>query len=298
MTKFSNAQCRRLANDVINATTITEQIQLLSDAIDNLPSDAPGWKTALLKLKLWLIDARMRGFDNAKLAFKVFAKGNGKLPFWSFSTLPGTTCPGAGECLSFCYSFTSWRFPSSFCRQLQNTILIMSEDGRERIAQEFNALRIGAIVRLYVDGDFDSVQTVEFWFALLATREDIWAYGYSKSWVELLAYAESGVAFPQNYVLNLSSGSLHGDDMRSRMASLPITRGEFRAVAIDTEGLPNGVKRYDDRVYHDRVRKASLEQTGQRVFSCPGKCGSCRFASGMHACGDKNFIVPIAIGIH
>ncbi len=32
-------------------------------------------------------------------------KGNSKLPFAAFSTLPGITCPGAGECLEWCYSF-------------------------------------------------------------------------------------------------------------------------------------------------------------------------------------------------
>ena len=54
--------------------------------------------------------------------FKIFTKGNGKLPFYSFSSLPGVTCPGAGDCLKFCYSFRSWRYPAAFFRQIQNTI--------------------------------------------------------------------------------------------------------------------------------------------------------------------------------
>ena len=44
-----------------------------------------------------------------KLPYNVFKVGNSKLPFLNFSTLPGSTCPGAGECLNYCYSFKSWR---------------------------------------------------------------------------------------------------------------------------------------------------------------------------------------------
>jgi hypothetical protein len=298
MTKFSNAQCKRLANDILSARTITEQIGYLSAALDSLPRDAPGWRTALLKLQLWLVRARMLGMEHAKPAYGIFSKGNGKLPFWSFSALPGVTCPGAGACLEFCYSFTAWRFPYAFARQLQNTILLRSESGRQAVRNAFDALRENAIVRLYVDGDFESIDIVQFWFDALGDREDIRAYGYSKSWVELLAYAELGHAFPSNYVLNLSSGSLHSDDTRARMLALPITRGDFGAVGIDTQGLPRGVKRYNSREYHSRVRSAALEQTGKRIFSCPGKCGDCRASAGMHACGDRHFVIPIAIGIH
>ena len=298
MTKFSNAQCKQLASDILGARTITDQIGYLSAAIDSLPRDAPGWRTALLKLKLWLIDARMLGVDNAKPAYSIFSKGNGKLPFWSFSALPGVTCPGAGECLEFCYSFTAWRFPYAFARQLQNTLLLRSEGGRQAVRNAFDALRQDAIVRLYVDGDFESIDIVRFWFDALGNRQDVRAYGYSKSWVELLAYAELGNAFPANYVLNLSSGSVHSDDMRARMLALPITRGDFVALDIDTAGLPRGVKRYSSRDYHNRVRLSALETIGARVFSCPGKCGECRFKSGMHACGDRDFVVPIGIGVH
>jgi len=58
------------------------------------------------------------------------AKGNMKLPFVAYSTLPMTSCPGAGGCAvgldekgkkyGYCYSFTAWRYPDSFARQFRN----------------------------------------------------------------------------------------------------------------------------------------------------------------------------------
>jgi hypothetical protein len=49
--------------------------------------------------------------------------GNIKLPFAAFSTLPQVTCGGAGDCLKWCYSFKSWRYPAPYFRQLVNTLL-------------------------------------------------------------------------------------------------------------------------------------------------------------------------------
>ena len=64
------------------------------------------------------------GLRESRTAFNVFTEGNSKLPFYSWSTLPQWTCPGAGDCLRFCYSFRAWRYPAAFCRQLQNTLLL------------------------------------------------------------------------------------------------------------------------------------------------------------------------------
>ena len=36
-----------------------------------------------------------------KVPFAIFAKGNGKLPFFSFSAVPVFTCPGMGACESY-----------------------------------------------------------------------------------------------------------------------------------------------------------------------------------------------------
>lgn len=61
----------------------------------------------------------------------VAAKGNMKLPFASYSTLPMASCPGAGSCATnlvrgekkgYCYSFTAWRYPDAFARQFRNCL--------------------------------------------------------------------------------------------------------------------------------------------------------------------------------
>ena len=119
-------------------------------------------------------------------AFSIFVKGNGKLPFYAFSALPKYSCPGAGDCLEWCYSFRAWRYPAAFFRQLQNTILLTYRP--ETISDAFLSLPIGIGCRLYVDGDFESSDRVAFWMKLLEQRTDVNAYGYSKSWAELLEY--------------------------------------------------------------------------------------------------------------
>jgi hypothetical protein len=238
-------------------------------------------------------------------------KGNTKLPFAAFSTLPIVTCPGAGACggidqlsgkpdlaEAYCYSLRAWRYPCAFLRQAMNTLLLRFN--RRAIIQAFQALPNAITLRLYVDGDFDSEQTALFWFNLLRQRNDIECYGYSKSWHILLALANR---VPSNYVLNISSGSLfdHDSELKARMLALPFVRGEFIAVQIDGKH-PRGFARFKSADYHRAVRAAADSIGVGKVFSCPGQCGSCT-GSG-HACGSKRddgrFLVPItiAIGVH
>ena len=229
-------------------------------------------------------------------AFTVIAKGNGKLPFLAFSSLPGRGfCPGAGDCLKFCYSFRAWRYPAAFSRQAQNSILMQTETGRAAIVSALdNAARKikGGRVdfRLYVDGDFASVSEIDFWFRTLAARGRIAAYGYSKSWGEFLQYADKGGKFPANYLLNLSSGSVHADDVKTRMRELPVTRGEFIAVNIGrkVQSSDHGTRE------HNRELRAAY---GAKAFTCPGKCGDC--TKGGHACGLDTFRnIPVIIAVH
>jgi len=220
--------------------------------------------------------------------FKIINQvGNIKLPFAEFSTLPGYTCPGAGKCLTYCYSYKAWRYPAAFFRQLQNTLIIGS--GRyDLIEDAFMAIPRGAHLRLYVNGDIDSLETLEFWFELLTSRPDVRAYGYSKSWDIFLEYDGE---FPTNYVLNISNGSAYDadDSKRNRLKSLPITRGEFIGVPIDHK--LSG--KYGAREYKSAVRESASE----KGFLCPGRCGECTKTT--HACGDMRFSnIPILIGIH
>ncbi len=232
------------------------------------------------------------------IPFSIFKDGgNSKLPFVSFSTIPGATCPGAGDCLNVCYSFKAWRYPAAFFRQLQNFYLMNSKKGRDIIASEFKSLKLKRgksflNLRLYVDGDFRSVNDLTFWMNLLFLRPEIKAYGYSKSWKEFLIYDSLKLNFPENYLLNLSSGSIHDDDVKNRMKQLSCVRGEFINVDIPKEfDAPIGAR---TREYKNAV-KTSLGD--RRAFVCPGLCGSC--TPNGHACGSDRFKgVTIAIATH
>jgi hypothetical protein len=212
--------------------------------------------------------------------------GNSKLPFYAFSSLPGVTCPGAGDCLKFCYSFRAWRYPDAFARQIQNAFLMRFYP--DTIKAAFNAIPDGSDFRLYVDGDFASVSDVDFWFSLLLSRPSIKAYGYSKSFTELLSYNGT---YPSNYALNVSSGHNHSDDTVNLIKALPITRGEFRAVSVGFKVKSN---MHGTKVVNDALRIKSNE----RIFPCPGKCGSCTGKG--HACGMLDSLKGriIAIAIH
>ena len=221
-----------------------------------------------------------------KVPFAIFAKGNGKLPFFSFSAVPVFTCPGMGACESFCYSFKSWRYPCALYRQLLLTVLVKEQN--IALTSAFNSLPQGATIRLYVDGDFDSMATLEYWFTLLRNRPDIQAYGYSKSWPLFTSYKGE---FPSNYKLNLSSGGKHTDT--SAISKLSITRGEFIAVPIDKQLQGQ----YDNADYKSAVRTSAKQQGIDKAFICPGKCGTCTKKG--HACGLDTFSdIPIVIGIH
>lgn len=248
------------------------------------------WVRDLTKLAATLCDGIPR--------FTVLhSKGNSKLPFLSFSALPVVACPGAGECASFCYSLKSWRYPAAFCGMAQNTMLLHTATGRDVIrgAMDYELTRrqnAGRTVdfRLYVDGDFDSVATVAFWFDLLRTTPQLKCYGYSKSYTELLAYAKTGSTLPANYVLNISSGHNHSADTVAKVKALSITRGDFIA-------LVPVAKQSTGRDLAAQHRAA----TGRKAFPCPGECGSCRTVGGQnaHACGDARLAgVDVIIAMH
>jgi len=231
-------------------------------------------------------------------AFSIFAKGNSKLPFYAFSSMAILDCAGYGECGKWCYSKSAWRNPNAAGRQISNSMLLRHEAGRNLIAGQLLKLPKGIVFRLYVDGDFDSIETLRYWMDLLKLRPDVQAYGYSKSWAEFLALELQDYAWPSNYLLNLSSGSRHPDSMRDLMAKLPITRGEFLAVPVDAGHIRNGSyksRRADGfKDYAANVRK----NASTKVFVCSGQCGDC-LPAGRHACGDEKFRnVPIAIGVH
>lgn len=236
---------------------------------------------------------------------EIFENGNGKLPFYAFSSLAGIDCPQAGACLygangelmgGFCYSFKAWRYPAAFMRQLINSLRLRTKAGRDEIVAAWMELPRGATVRLYVDGDFASPDILAFWMRLCVARPDLQVYGYSKSWRLLLSYdSATGGRWPSNYLLNLSSGGNGTEAEKRAVAALPIARGEFIAVNTARDhGRAYQSKRNDG--FADYARDVR-ESAGKRVFVCSGKCGDCT-PSG-HACGSEKFRgVPIAIGVH
>jgi hypothetical protein len=246
----------------------------------------------------------VRFLDTGKLEFSIFAEsGNIKLPFLAFSSLAVATCPGMGSCADYCYSMRAWRYPAAMFRQIQNTLLLANESGRDMIRAEFARIlnkrkfaeKDRVDFRLYVDGDFSNESDMGFWFDLIRDNPKVAAYGYSKSWGVFRAYQNAGNTFPSNYVLNLSSGSAYeGDAEITRyMESLPVTRGHFVAVPIKTDrkySAPKG--EYREPGYRAAVREAFQE----KAFVCPGQCGTCTGKG--HACGISSIGVPIVIGIH
>jgi len=251
-----------------------------------------GWRGALERLEAGQLP-------------EIFENGNGKLPFYAFSSLAGVDCPQAGACLygangellgGFCYSFKAWRYPAAFMRQLINSLRLRTKAGRDEIVAAWMALPRNVTVRLYVDGDFASPEILAFWMRLCVARPDLQVYGYSKSWRLLLSYdSATGGRWPSNYLLNLSSGGNGTDAEKLSVSRLPIARGEFIAVnTAKDHGRAYQSKRNEG--FADYARDVR-ESAGRRVFVCSGKCGDCT-PSG-HACGSEKFRgVPIAIGVH
>jgi len=243
-----------------------------------------GWQTNLAKLS----DA----IATHSPKYSIFALGgNSKLPFVAFSTLPGVTCPGAGDCIDFCYSYRAWRYPAAFARMAQNAYFMRFAP--EIIATEFAKIasnRENFDFRLYVDGDFANGADVAFWMNLLHMTPNARAYGYSKSFAALLGFDLVG-QWPENYKLNISSGHNASDSMVEYVKNLPIVRGEFVAVSIGKK------VRSTDHGKHETNLAIRAAFPGEKVFPCPGTCGNCTGKG--HACGMGELKgIKIAIAMH
>jgi hypothetical protein len=293
------------------------------------------YRSAIAKFREWLKDP-----IHKETPFDIFAKGNKKLPFWTWSTLPGVTCPGAGACLTkengkrgWCYSFSSWRYIYPYFRQLQNTILIRLAD-KSPIERDARAkFEPGQVVRLYVDGDIDSLDTLTYWMHFVDRFPEVQFYGYSKSWGIFQQWHDrNGGRWPSNYVINLSSGT----SLERRYANEPevfrgivdrmrnlvnpetghrLVRGTFRAIKVEGTKAPKmnkeemeaGVWKKNRPKFEAhraavaakaRELKITGDTDGKGIFVCPGYCGAC-LPRGGHACGRTDMKdVAIVIGIH
>jgi len=266
----------------------------------------PAWEAGAVKILDWL-KAPIK--DAIFTPFSMFAFKNAKLPFLSWSTLPGFNCPGALECWlaakGFCYSLKAWRYPAPLFRQLQNTLIERSLAYRGLIHAELKKLLnsrkfSGQIVpfRLYVDGDFASVQGLRFWMNTLKKFPQLKAYGYSKSLHLFKELDQSGYTWPTNYALNLSSGGKYQNGpVFDYVKNMSITRGEFIAVNTTKDTL----KAWKENKLTAAQRRDIKQQVNSRkTFICPGKCGECTLIKeNPHACGnierfkDVKILIPI-----
>lgn len=262
--------------------------RVLREHAEMEPVKERGWNDWLNRIANWIDDGM--DFDTPT---NVFIKGNGKLPFWSFSTLPGGSfCPGAGSCLSWCYSFKSWRNPPAFCRQLVNTLLMRHR--RQIIDAAWQKLPANQHVRLYVDGDIGNDTELRWWMKMCKDRSDLKVYGYSKSFGVFLKAEADGIVWPDNYVLNLSGGHKYDNIIVERMKLLPIVRGEFIGLDI---GRKVKSSEHGTKDVNKALREKAKEMGLGKVFTCPGKCGEC--TKSVHACGSKRFDgIPVVIAVH
>ena len=259
-----------------------------------------GWYLAADKLRRWINAPIESDFT----PFKPWAIGNSKLPFLSWSTLPGVNCPGAGSCWlggnGFCYSIKAWRYPNAFARQLQNTILESGPFGRAVILQHLDRQlkrpkfknMDKVTLRLYVDGDFSSLEILKFWMDAIKARPKLEVYGYSKSLHLFKELSETGYEFPSNYTLNGSGGSIYENSpTAAAVAKLSIFRGDFIAVPVQKSTLKAWRAGALDKVQSKEIRS----QFNEKVFICPGKCGTCTKQG--HACGNKDTFQDVKIVI-
>ena len=130
---------------------------------------------------------------------------------------------------------------------------------------------------LYVDGDFSNIKDLKNWMKLLKKNSKINTYGYSKSLNLFLQLVDSKFNFPKNYVLNLSNGGIY-DSLKKFLINEPFVRGNFTAVKGD--------------------KKTIRKQFKNKIFICPGDCGSCTNIG--HACGNMDVFqnMEIVIPIH
>jgi hypothetical protein len=288
---FLTAQLTRSSRDNFAPAVI---IDILKNIITRAKwLNKSSWERYALKLFNWLHEPIKTAINTP---FTMFTAGNAKLPFLSWSTLPGFNCPGALDCWAlakgWCYSLKAWRYAPPFMRQLQNTIIERQPAYRALIKLELKRLLnskkySGAAVpfRLYVDGDFQNVQQLKFWMDTLKEFPRLRAYGYSKSLHLFKELDQTGYSWPANYALNLSSGGKYqAGSVAEYVQKMNITRGAFIAVRTSKSTLKAWQAQ---KLTKDQAAEIRANFSGS-AFICPGKCGTCTsIKKNPHACGNK-----------
>ena len=283
-TNFNRNQCYEFIQ-LLENNDLNECIKYL----DNNINTGVDWIKYSNQFKILLKNLINNNYDY--IPFTILStSGNTKLSFLSFSSLPVATCPGADECLKYCYSLKAWRYPSSFFRQCQNTLLM--KYNFQIIANELykynNKSKLKNIkrdFRLYVDGDFKNLNDLINWMSLLKQCKNINSYGYSKSKHLFLELYKQGFKYPSNYKLNLSNGSKF-DFLDNDLLKLDFVRGHFTAY------------KFDKKIKLDNLTKDNKKEIrkhfNNKVFICPGICDTCTNKG--HFCGLNNnlrVVIPV-----
>ena len=283
----------KLANLAIDTSKDSiQEIYNFCENIADINANYRSWNGAAAKMLPFL--QSIINDETPAAAFEIIQDKNGKLPFLNYSSCPIVNCPGAGECKVYCYSLRAWRYPMAFFRQLQNTILernnfeVITAAILDKINGSGFKNKSKIDFRLYVDGDFPTYKILDHWLNFLAVNPRLAVYGYSKSLHLFQERIKAGDQWPNNYVLNLSNGGLY-DSLHSELMQHVQVRGKFYAVSIGRKTKPQKLTTAE-RV---KIRK----QAENKVFICPGLCGSCTSAG--HACGNisifknKDIVIPI-----
>jgi len=113
--------------------------------------------------------------EDRRASLSPYGRGNSKLGpnVFTYSKLPGPSCPGATECIKYCWAM----------RLIQNKpIWDLWTENTVAGAQLPILPKTAKIVRIHVSGDFDSPEYVQSWIELCNREKDTTFWGYTRSW--------------------------------------------------------------------------------------------------------------------
>jgi len=135
-----------------------------------------------------------------------FSKGNRKLSrdtlIWNLPR--GKTCPGAGECLKWCYEIKIERiYPNVRESRERNLKFSKSKDFVDKIV-EYLKKRKEKRIRIHESGDFYSEEYFKKWIEIAKRCPNKIFYTYTKSFVVFNVYPKD---LPKNFIVIQSYGS-------------------------------------------------------------------------------------------
>lgn len=234
--------------------------------------------------------------DFTKGTHSIISDGNTKLPYPSFSLFPVVSCPGMGDCKYYCYSLkTALIRPTFSYRLLINYYLLTyKKDYLIENIEFYLKHKKPKFFRFFVDGDFDSFETIKMFSDLAAKFKNTTFFGYTKSYILFVSYCKKN-KLPDNFVLNASSDiNKKNSTFLNDFLKIPNVRGEFQTIKTS-----NVVRKYKEGgANHESFIRNLLTVKGKTDIICKGYCGSCGGASGIPWCANKRIKNRIVIGLH